>query len=82
MFEFNSVICLVDLTSIVFVVDLAGVVCVVDLTSDGCCFVFDFCRMIYSCEQIAITGGGSSKRKLSRSPKMTVYVSFLHTAVT
>ena len=50
MFEFNSVICLVDLTSIVLVVDLAGVVCVVDPTSGGCCFVFDFCRMIYSSE--------------------------------
>ena len=63
MFEFTSVMCLVDLRSIVCVVDLAGVVYVVGLASDGCCFVSDFCRMIYSSEQITINGGGLQKGK-------------------
>ena len=61
MFEFTTVMCVANLPSIVCVVNLAGVVCVVDPTSVGCCFVFDFCRMIYSSEQITITGGGLQK---------------------
>ena len=47
MFEFTSVMCAANLPSIV---NLAGIVCVVGPTSGGCCFVFDFCRMIYSSE--------------------------------
>ena len=59
--DLRSIVCVIDLADVVSVVGLAGVVSVVGLASDGCCFVFDFCIMIYSSEQITITGGGLQK---------------------